>query len=263
MSRVFSKFGFIHRLLWSRDGLYRGALLLGPAPLVGCAIGAAIWAGYQAIPRTTEPPPSWAVVRSPTMPTGAGDQPKTAQPARPLPPANPDGTLAGYQAGWIVTAHSVQITATMDANIDRSTLNGFNVFSLVGPDIDMARIAAAGPKNTSYIGIGSGFLVVREPGVYAMTASYERPAGPPASCLIRLGFGGGLVVANLELNLVNSSSRSFNVDRFDLQPGLYPILWAFGCWHEHEMSGLGRMHVLIAHPGEPTPLPARPGDIVQ
>jgi hypothetical protein len=80
---------------------------------------------------------------------------------------------------------------------------------------------------------------------------------------VRLAFGGGFVVANLELDLLNSITKSYNTDRFDLSPGLYGISWAFSCRHGREMSGLGRLTVLIAHPGEATPQPARPDDIVE
>ena len=127
----------------------------------------------------------------------------------------------------------------------------------------MARIVAAGPKDTLYAAVGSGFLVIKEPGVYALNARFERPAGPPASCLIRLGFGPVRLVSNVELDLLNSVSKVFNVNRFDLKPGLYSFVWGFGCWHEHDMVGQGRVTVLVGHPGEGTLQPARSGEIFQ
>src|SRR5262249_52273965 len=140
MRRLGGKFGFIHRLLWERDGLWRAALLLGPASLVGCALAVALWAGVQAVTRSTVQPPKWATVQNAAAPATQGGQPITVQPARPLPPFGPDGSLSGVQPGWIVTGHQVQVTATLDVNVVAANMNNFSVFSLPGPDIDLARI---------------------------------------------------------------------------------------------------------------------------
>jgi hypothetical protein len=190
--RLFGKLEFIHRLLWGRDGLYRAALLLGPAPLVGCAVAVAIWAGFQSITRTPDQPSPWAVVHSAALPPTSGGQARAVQPARPLPEVKPDGSYTGYQLGWIVTGHPVQVTATLDASVGAVTLNNFNVFSVNGSDIDMARIAEAGPKDTVFAGLGSGFLVARDHAVYGLTARFERPARPPATCLLRLALAAAL-----------------------------------------------------------------------
>ncbi len=151
----------------------------------------------------------------------------------------------------------------MDVEVLASTLGTFNTFSFDDAAIDMSRIVASGPKDTLYVGIISGFFVVREAGVYAMTARFERPAGPTADCLTRLGFGNGRIVSNVNVDLVNSVSQTFDVAKFNLRPGLYPIGWAFGCWHDQEVLGPGRMTILVQHPGEDTLRPIRPTDIAR
>jgi hypothetical protein len=263
MAPFFSKFGFIHRRLWERDGFYRAALLFGPAPLLGCLVAGAVWAGIQALGVNTPQPPSWAIVHPPTVPPSADNRPRTVQPDQPLPATDADGSLSGHQAGWTVTAHAMQFSPTLEATVAPSTLSTFNTFFLEGPAIDMARIISAGPKDQLYVGNGAGFLAIREAGVYGLAVRLERPVGPVANCVMRLGFASGRIVARLELALAESTSKTFDGGRFDLQPGLYRINWGFGCWHEHEMSAPARMTVLVGHPGETAPQPARPGDIVR
>ncbi|MGA9868048.1 MAG: hypothetical protein WBQ75_16610 [Acetobacteraceae bacterium] len=168
--------------------------------------------------------------------------------------------MTGYEVGWRVTANPIQVSPTLDVNLQPIPLTAFSVD---GPSVDMAQIAAGGPKGSLYVGVGSGFLAVRTAGVYALSVRVERPAAPIANCLVRMGFASRRIVSNLELAVVKDFSKAFDAARFDLQPGLYPIDWAFGCWHDHDVIGPGRMTVLVGHPGEPTLLPARFDDIVR
>lgn len=147
----------------------------------------------------------------------------------------------------------------MDVDVKTTPLTAF---SLDGSTVDVAQIIAGGPKVSLYVGLGRGFLAIRTAGVYALTLRLERPAGPSADCLTRLGFGPHRVVSMLNIGFGNDV-KTFEAPRFDLQPGLYPIGWAFGCWHEHEVVGPGRITLLVGHPGDPTPLPARADDIVR
>ncbi|HXT80886.1 MAG TPA: hypothetical protein VN702_15080 [Acetobacteraceae bacterium] len=257
MSRFFGKLAFIHRRLWQRDGLYSASLLLGPAPIFGCAAAAALW---LALHGGKHPPPAWAVPHG-SIVSGAPDgEPKTVQPSRPLPALEADGTLAGYEAGWVATTHPIAVSATLDVDVKRTALTAF---PLDGASFDMGQIIKGGLAGSLYVGEGAGFLAVRMAGVYALSARIERPAGPRADCLIRLGFGSGRIVSNLELAVVRDLARSFDAARFDLQPGLYRIGWAFGCWHDQTVVGPGRMTLLVGHPGDRTLLPARPDDIVR
>lgn len=260
MNRFFGKFGFVHRRLWRQDGLYRAALLFGPAPLLGGLLAGALWGGVQTLERMTYRPPDWGVPQGPTVWSTATDQPPTIEPAKPLPPTGPDGELAGYAAGWRATTQPIEVGATLDVDLKPTPLTAF---SLDGPTFDMAQIIAAGPKSSLYVGVGSGILAIRAAGVYALSVRFERPAAQPADCLMRLGFGAHRIVSNLEVAVVGDVSKTFDAARFDLQPGLYTIGWAFGCWHNQEVIGPGRMTLLVGHPGEQTLLPARSGDIVR
>ena len=76
-------------------------------------------------------------------------------------------------------------------------------------------------------------------------------------------FGGGRVNSDVNLNVVDDASITSNTAWFLLAPGLYPVSWAFGCWHGREMDGSGRMTLMITHAGQLTPLSAQPGEILR
>ena len=259
MKQLVAKLGFIHRRLWQRDAGYRAAVLLGPAPLVGAVLACGLWGGVLGLKEVTYQPPNWAVPSKNESWHSDASQPQILQPAKPLPEAGPDGALVGHEAGWNVAAHPIQVSQTMDVNVKPNQLAGFTI---KGPSVDMAQILAGGPKTPLYVGIGTGFFVVREPGIYALSLRFERPPGAVADCLTRLGFGPHRIVSNLSLN-VSEASRKYATAWFDLRPGLYPIGWAFGCWHDSEVIGPGRMIILVSHPGETKLLPARPDDFVR
>jgi len=258
MSGFLGKLGFIHRRLWREDGLYRAALLSGPAPLLGGLLAGALWAGIQALHAPTYRLPQWATVR-PGPAFWNTDQSQTVQPAIALPPIGVDSRLVGYEAGWRVTTHPIQVSPMMDVEVKPTPLTAF---SLDAPAVDMAQLIAEGPQMSLYVGEGRGFFAVRTAGVYAVTVSIERAAGPIANCVMRLGFGPRRIMSNVRIGFGNETA-TYDAPRFDLQPGLYPVIWVFGCWHDHEVVGPGRMTLLIAHPGDPMPLPARADDIVR
>ena len=258
--RFFGKLGFIHRRLWERDGFYRTALLFGPAPLIGCGLVAAIWFAVREIPAPVVQPPNWAKPPPTTENWNTTGDPQKVEPARQMPPVDANGGLGGYETGWRAAVFALDITPTLNTDIKRTPLSSFFVD---GSTIESAQIIAAGPKNTRFVGAGSGFLAVRAPGTYAITLRFERPPGPTADCLKRLGFGTRNVVSNYELGNPGNVSKTFDAARFDLQPGLYPISWVFGCWKDQEAVGPGRISVLIGHPGEQALQPARPDEIVR
>jgi hypothetical protein len=111
--------------------------------------------------------------------------------------------------------------------------------------------------------VGSGFLAASTAGIYALSVRLERPAGRAANCLARLAFGQHRIVSNLQIDIIKDMAKSFDASRFDLKPGLYPISWAFGCWHDQDVIGPGQLTLLVGHPGETSLLPARDGDIVR
>jgi hypothetical protein len=260
MKRFVGKLRFIHRRMWHQDGGYRVALMLGPAPLLGAVLAAALWGTVVAVREVTYQPPSWAVPQGSKILRDDAGHPLTVQPARPLPEVGADGGLIGHEPGWNVVARPIQVSQTMDVDIETNPLAGF---AIKGPSVDMEQILAAGLKASLYIAVGTGSFVVRQPGVYAFSVRFERPPGPIADCLMRLGFGPHRVLSHLNLSAVSTVSLGYETAWFDLRPGLYPIAWAFGCWHGNEVIGPGRMTILVSHPGESTLSPTRPDDIVQ
>jgi hypothetical protein len=260
MSRLFGKLGFIHRRLWDRDGLYRIALFFGPAPLAGCAVVASIWFIVRALPAPVVQLPDWGKPSQSAENWSTTGEPQTVQPAAPLPAVDADGGLTGYETGWRATIRAVEITPTLSTNIMPTPLTTFFVN---GSTIDLVPIIAAGPKGTKFVGTGSGFLVIRTPGIYALSLRIDRPPGPTADCLTRLGFGPRRVVSNYALASQGATSRTFDAAKFDLQPGLYSIGWALGCWRDQDSVGQGRITVLIGRPGDQTLRPAGPEDIVR
>ena len=258
MRGLIGKLGFVHRRLWQRDGYYRVALLFGPAPLIGGLLAAGLWAGVQELPHA---PPAWATPhhRPERWQAGAG-QAQPLQPARSLPQADSNGVLAGYAPGWQVTARLITVSPTMDVDVKATPIGGMPYDGLVA---DLSQILARGPKGPLYVGTGEGFFVVRTPGTYAVTARFERPPAGTANCLTRIGFGTRRVVSVLTVDVSGGTDKVFDAARFDLQPGLYPIGWAFGCWQAQQVLGPGRLTVLIAHPGEDALKPARDDEIVR
>ena len=255
-----SKLAFIHRRLWDRDGLYRIAVLFGPAPLIGCAVAAAIWFTIRALPAPIVPLPDWAMPAQASENWSTTGEAQTMEPESPVPDAGANGGLSGYESGWRATIHAIEVSPTLTTDIKSKPLS---VFTVDGATIDLAQIIAAGPQNTKFVGVGSGFLVVRTPGIYSLSARFERPAGPSADCLIRFGFGSRKVVATYALGFRGNDSRTFDAARFDLRPGLYPVFWVLGCWRDQQAIGPGSLTVLISHPSEQVLQAARPNDIVR
>lgn len=260
MKLFFSKLGFIHRRLWERDGFYRVALLFGPVPLGGGAAAAGIWFMVQALPVPTAVLPDWAKLPQSTDSWSAGAEPHAVPPPPPLPPVGADGSFSGYEPGWRAAIHPVEIGATLDADVKPTPLSAF---LLDGPAIELAPIVASGPKDSRFVGTGSGFLVIKTPGIYALSLRFERAAGPVADCLTRLAFGSRRIVSNLELANAGNTSKTYDAVSFNLQPGLYPIGWAFGCWRDKQAVGPGRITVLVGGTGDQALEPARPDDIIR
>jgi hypothetical protein len=261
MRLFFSKLGFVHRHLWSRNRLYQASILAGTAPLVGGLLAAAIWVAshggfggrHQALPHWAKPEPQdvWKT---------AEGAPPVVQPSLPLPPIDDTGALAGYKPGWRMTTRQLDVNAGYEVNIDSTPLTAF---SLEESKLDLARVITERPKVPLYVATGSSLLAIRTAGIYTLSLRFDRPAAQPADCLMRLGFGPHRVISNVEISIINDVSKTFDAARFDLQPGLYSIAWAFTCWHDHAVVAPGSLTLLIGHPGEQGLLPARADDIVQ
>ena len=261
MSRFLGKLAFVHRRLWQRDGWYRAASLFGPPPLIGAALAAAVWFGMTDLRTTTDQPAIWAKQRPVAeWKTTAHDAP-ALPPAKPLPPMGENGLPVGLESGWEATAHAITVSETMDVDVKRTALVPLRI---EGTTVTMADVLAGGPPGTLYVANGFGILVIREAGTYAVSARLTRPAGPAADCLVRVGeLGSRRIISELTINMVRDVRKDFQTEYFNLQPGLYPLAWAFGCWHGHEMLGPGQLTILIGRPGSEALEPLRPEEIAR
>jgi hypothetical protein len=261
MRLFFSKLGFIHRRLWDRGGLYRLALFFGPASSTGVALAALVWACIGAAQTTTYQPPAWAhFTAASNRDKGSPEAPLQTSPARPLPPFRADGSAIGYDSGWSMTANPVTISPTVNAEVSATPITGFTINE---PTVTMARMLDEAPKDKPFVGVASGFLVIREPTTYGVFARFERPAGPVGNCLVRLSVNGRRIISNLMLNLAIRLKRDYPPTWFELQPGLYRIEWAFGCWNGNGTSDLGQISVMLVEPGGSPARPLQATEIVR
>ncbi len=260
MTRFFGKLAFVHRWLWTRNGRYRYAVLFGPAPLVGALVAAGVWASVSAWQELTYRAPPWAKLNRDYLWNTSSAQPQVVPPSAPMPPVDADGLPIGYASGWRVAAHPIELLPTEDVDVKPTALM---TSTIDGPSIDMTQVLARGPKSTLFVDVGSGLLVVRKPGVYGFTARFERSAGLHVNCLMRLSLGPRRIVSTYMIDVVRDTSRQFDPARFEFQPGLYPVSWAFGCWRDHDIAGPGRLTMLLAGPDEAVPRPLRSNEVVR
>jgi len=260
MSYLLRKLGFIHGRLWRQDETYRVSLLVGPAPAIGVLLAVALWSGITNVKALLAQPPQWATKSVAHEWSSSAENPKPVQPKAALPQTGASGKLVGYEQGWNVSAHPVEIDRTMEVDVKPSSLDAF---TMSGPLIDLDQIIAHGPKQGLFVAIGTGFLVVRRPGIYALSARLDRPGGTSVNCLTRLGFGPNRVMSHVTLDVGSASMTYDDAGWFDLQPGLYNMAWAFGCWHDNTMAGPAHMTILLRRPGEDALLPIKPEDFVR
>lgn len=259
MSGVTAKLAFIHRRLWLRDGAYRAAIILGPAPLIGAAAAAAVWAGMSALPSAQAPsPPPWAKVE-PVAVTASGP-PTTLAPGAPLPPMDSNGAFQGLGTGWRGAIQPLEVSSALETRVVPTELS---LFDLGSPVMDMDQVAAAGPAGGLFVGVGRALLAIRTPGTYAFSARLERSSPNPANCLVRLLLGEHRIVSNVDVNVVGTVAAMFKPLEFNLQPGAYGMILAAGCWRGQQVVGPGRVTMLIRHPGEQAFQPVQPAELVR
>jgi len=259
MKLLLAKLGFVHRRLWQRDGTYRIAVLLGPPPLLGAAVAALVWGGVHSLapPSSTQSSQApWAVPSGPHLPAST-DPPRPIAPGMALPDS---GVPAGLVTGWRGTIQPVRIDEAMDFNVLSTRLAPL---VLDDPSLDLGRVIAASPATGRFVGVGMATLVVRTAGIYGLTLRLERADSDRATCLQRLSLAKERVVSNVDVNLSGPATRRYEPVSFDLQPGLYPIAVAFGCWDSQQEKGAGTLSVMIRHPGEEDLRPARADEILR
>ena len=172
MRRSFAKLAFAHRRFWQRDMTYRGAVLLGPPPLVGGIIAAAIWLGAPLLRQSqteVNGPPPWATVTPRVV--ASSSEPRQVAPGMSLPAPGPQGIPVGFATGWQGGIHAVELNATMNVNVLPTRLAPL---TFEDTSLDLGKIIAAGPASGRFVGVGTASVAVRTPGIYALGLRVER-----------------------------------------------------------------------------------------
>ncbi len=262
MKRFAAKLGFVHRTLWQREHAYRWAVLLGPPPLVGCAVAALIWAGLQQFPAhaPSDPPNSNAAWAHWTRPIVQDGRPVTEAPSFPLPQSDAAGRYVGLQPGWVGTIQPFTVDATMDTNVSVTTTGSF---TLDQPAIPLTRILDAGPPTGLFAGTARTFLVIRTGGLYAVSARLTRAGTQSANCMVRLASTHHRIVRNIVLNAPGDAVMTFPPKEFRLDPGLFVVEAIVGCWRGDHMSGSGELTLMVRHPGDQTFKPAMADEVLR
>ncbi len=267
MKRFLAKLAFLHRVLWHRDPTYRTAVLLGPPPLLGCAVVAAMWLATHGspVPGTAVEPSRaggdvpWAHWTRP-LPAAQGNEPESEEPRLPLPQPGPSGAFPGFEFGWQAAIQPMTVDASMETDVIATVLTRFTVDSATVP---LERILDAGPPTGLFVGVEQSYLVVRRPGLYALSARLQRSATTSANCLMRLGMGAHRLIRSVNIGVGGDAVVDYRPVRLQLKAGLYPIGVAVGCWRGEQMNGSGTVTLLIQHPGEFAPLPAASGELLR
>ncbi len=253
-----AKLAFVHRLLWARNVPYRGAVLLGPPPLIGGALAAVLW--FSIHPRAVQPDSGaqipWA---HHDKPVPQGDQPYAEKPVATLPPPRVGG-FAGFRTGWQGGILPITLDATLDANVLGTVLASFDIDR---PDIPISLILDAGPPKGLFVGTAKTLLAVRVAGRYAISVRLHRPAAQSANCLVRLSSSKHRMVRNINVNMNGNAVVNYAPTEFQFDPGLYLIVLAVGCWRGDQMVGPGTVDLMIRHPGETSLVPARADEVVR
>ena len=254
------KLGFVHRALWQRDAAYRWAVLLGPPPLLGCALAALVWAVVlrmaphavataQAIP--------WAHWVRPTLQEG---QPFVETPSGPLPSTDASGHFAGFRTGWVGLIQPITVDAALDTHVAPTVLARFAVDQTT---ISLAQVLDAGAPSGLFVGTAKTFFAATTPGLYAFSARFTRSSPQSADCLVWLETPKHRMVRNVNLNLNGQAVLNFVPTAFELQPGLFVLEVAVGCWRGDRMVGPGELTVMVRHPGETGLQPARDDELIK
>ena len=254
MRRFGAKLAFVHRKLWGNSGAYRYAVLLGPPPLLGFLLASAfVWAFHF----LTASAPAAAKDGSDGIPWARWIQPtETAQPAEEklmaLPPADSAGRYPGFEPGWFGSLHALTVDATMDADVDKTSIANF---SQVGAVISGARLMQDGPPAGLFVAGIRGMFVVRTPGEYSFSVRLNRVGALAATCMLRLGVGHRSVVRQIILNVADETTLPNVPVSFAMQPGLLPMAVVAGCWRGERPTGLGDITLLVRPPGAAAPRP--------
>ena len=260
MRQLAAKLAFVHRTLWQRDRAYRWAVLLGPPPVLGCALAALAWAAVQqAAPHASVrgSDAAWARWDRPVPQEG---QPFAEAPTAALPQTDASGRFVGFQPGWQAAIQPMSIDTTMNA-VAIGTESA--TFTLDQATIPLARIVAAGPATGLFLGLAKTFFVVRTPGFYAFSLRLARSGPQSADCLVRLGSAQHRMVRNINLNTSGQTVLTYAATEFRLEPGLFLLVTAVACWRGDHMAGAGDLTVMVRRPGDAALQPVAADEVIR
>jgi hypothetical protein len=260
MKRFGAKLGFVHRTLWQCDPTYRWAALLGPPPLIGCAVAALALAGWQRLPRDAAVPGGDAPWAHWTRPVLNDGQPYAEASAAALPQTDAGGRFVGFQPGWTGEIKPMTVDATMDVDVSPSALASFTID---GPTISLARILNAGPPSGLFVGGAETFFVVRTPGVYAFSARLVWQGAQTADCLVRLVAPRHNMIRNVTVNIDSQGVVNYPPMEFTLEKGLFRLRAAAGCWRDQHPVGPGALTLMVRRPGEAALSPAAADELIR
>ena len=262
MKRFAAKLAFIHRTLWRREQIYRWAAVLGPPPLLGCAVAVVAWTGVQQVAihetsSTTGSDVPWAHWNRPVPREG---QPFAEAPSAPLPSGDARGGYVGFQTGWIGAIQPISVDATQDVNVVASVQGRF---TLDQATIPLERIADAASPNGLFVGTERSYFVIKSAGLYAFSARLTRAGTQSANCLVRFASSHHQMLRNVVLNSAGDAVLNFAPTEFRLEPGLFLLQTAVGCWRGDHMVGTGEMALMVRRPGETVLTPATAGEVMR
>ena len=260
MKRLAGKLAFIHRTLWQRDHAYRWAMLLGPPPLVGCALAAFALAVWQLLPNAAPAPNRDVPWAHWTRPVPHDDQPYAEAPSAALPKTDATGHFIGFQPGWTGDIRPMTVDATMDVNVFASQLASF---TLDGPTISLARILDAGPPSGLFIGAARTFFVVRTPGLFAFSAQLAWSGMQSANCMVRFGSPHHGMIRNINLNVASQTVLDYAPTTFRLEPGLLLLQAGAACWRGDHVVAPGTLTLLVRRPGELILTPVDANEVIR
>ena len=255
-----SKLGFVHRTLWQRNQAYRWAALLGPPPLIGCAVAALALAGWQRLSHDAAAPGSDAPWAQWTRPVPHNDQPYTEAPAVALPQMDAGGRFVGFQPGWTGEIRPITVDATKDVDVSASVLASFTVD---GPIISLARILNAGPSSGLFVGGAETFFVVQTPGLYAFSARLVWQGAQSADCMVRLLAPHHNMIRNININIDSQGVLTYPPTELTLEKGLLRLRAATGCWRGQHPVGPGTLTLMIRRPGQAAFSPAAADELIR
>jgi hypothetical protein len=171
---------------------------------------------------------------------------------KPGPASSPE-----YVPGWVVELR------TFSLHQGRLTPDPGNIAAYVEPgpifaEETFAKQSGAAQGQQPIAGGASSKFAAHDPGTYQFGMRVEVPYRDMA-CYETLSLNGTV----LSERRVDYRTPVVTVSPIELVPGLYDVTLIFGCeTHKHQTT-VGKLTVLVAHPNELAPVPARAGDFVR